>query len=133
MFKRIFANRYGIDQLSIFLMILSIGFAFSRYLWFIGIGIVAYALFRAYSKNFSRRQMELQKYYNFMIKLNMTFKRIFGPITTKIKGFINKSKQRKHYKYIKCRYCSKQLRLPKNKGKIKVTCPECKNEFITKT
>ena len=37
------------------------------------------------------------------------------------------------YKVIKCPTCSKRMRIPKNKGKIKVTCKECDTKFIIKS
>ncbi len=37
------------------------------------------------------------------------------------------------YKVINCIECFKRLRIPKNKGNIMVTCPECKTKFKTKT
>lgn len=37
------------------------------------------------------------------------------------------------HKYMKCPHCKAQLRLPKGKGKISVTCPVCKKEFVKKT
>ena len=33
------------------------------------------------------------------------------------------------YKIQKCPTCEKSLRIPKNKGKIVVTCPNCENKF----
>lgn len=37
------------------------------------------------------------------------------------------------YKVINCPNCSTRIRVPKNKGKIKVTCKKCGEKFITKT
>ena len=37
------------------------------------------------------------------------------------------------YKVINCPNCSTRARVPKDKGKIKVTCKKCGEEFITKT
>ena len=37
------------------------------------------------------------------------------------------------YKVINCPECSQKIRVPKNKGKIKITCKSCKNKFILKT
>lgn len=133
MFRGLFKNRYGMDQFSIFIAILSLGFVFSRYMWPIGIPMLAYAIFRASSKNFAKRQMELQKFASFMYKMNFWLNKIFSPLIKYIKYNITRYKNRKVYKYLKCRYCKKKLKLPRNKGKLKVTCPNCKNQFITKT
>ena len=37
------------------------------------------------------------------------------------------------YLVINCNKCSTRLRVPKNKGKILITCPNCNNEFRTTT
>lgn len=34
------------------------------------------------------------------------------------------------YKVVKCPNCGSKLRIPKEKGKIKVTCPKCSNSFL---
>lgn len=50
-----------------------------------------------------------------------------------IKGYTDRIQQRKYYLFLKCPKCNKTLRLPKNKGKLQVTCPVCKFEFLKKT
>jgi glutaredoxin len=37
------------------------------------------------------------------------------------------------YKVIDCPNCKTRLRVPKDKGKIKITCPKCSNSFIVKS
>ncbi len=37
------------------------------------------------------------------------------------------------YKVISCPKCSTRTRVPKNKGKIKVTCKNCNEKFVIKT
>ena len=37
------------------------------------------------------------------------------------------------YKVINCPNCSQKIRVPKNKGKIKITCNNCEKKFILKT
>ncbi|MEI5993091.1 hypothetical protein [Candidatus Enterococcus mansonii] len=40
-----------------------------------------------------------------------------------------KFQERKTHTYFKCPTCKQQLRAPKGKGKIKVTCSSCKGQF----
>ncbi len=129
-----FRNRYGFDRLNLVLMAVSMLFLFlPKYLWMIAFVALGFAVFRAMSRNFSRRQMELRKFESVFGRISDSLDRGFRPVMR----WINKSKLRRNnkkiYKYIKCRYCKKKLRIPRNKGKIKVTCPECKNQFIVKT
>ena len=37
------------------------------------------------------------------------------------------------YTVIRCPKCETRMRIPKGKGKLKITCPKCKNEFIHET
>ena len=39
----------------------------------------------------------------------------------------------KQYKYFLCPQCAKRLRVPRGKGKIRVTCTHCGNVFLTKS
>lgn len=45
-----------------------------------------------------------------------------GLDTTRIEGLMD-------YNVINCPKCSSRLRVPKGKGKIKITCPKCKADF----
>ena len=37
------------------------------------------------------------------------------------------------YRYLICPQCSQRLRVPRGKGKIRVTCTKCHNQFIAKS
>lgn len=37
------------------------------------------------------------------------------------------------YQVVNCPNCQKRLRVPKNKGKLKITCKHCDHQFITNT
>jgi len=37
------------------------------------------------------------------------------------------------YSVIRCEKCSARMRVPKNKGKIRVSCPKCEHQFIMTT
>ena len=37
------------------------------------------------------------------------------------------------YRYLLCPQCSQRLRVPRGKGKIRVTCTKCRNQFIAKS
>lgn len=51
---------------------------------------------------------------------------VVGLDTDKIESLID-------YLVINCPKCPSRLRLPKGKGNITVTCPNCSNEFKTRT
>lgn len=132
--RRFMYGRYGTDELFraltilylIIIIIASITGRFSRPAYYVfyslSVLVIVFTFYRAFSKNISARNKENQKY---LVILN------------KVRAYFNLQKdkfsQRKTHKFVKCSQCKKTLRLPKNKGKLKVNCPHCNNEFIINT
>lgn len=129
-FMRFMYGRYGADEMSrflaIFAVILSVvGLFLSGWIslvWrLVTFLLIIIVLFRTFSKNINKRVMENHK---FLAK------------TAGIRGYFRflktRYKDRKQYKYIKCPKCKKYSRVPKGKGKIKITCRVCKNQFQKK-
>lgn len=117
-------GRYGVDQLSLALMVLSLlgsislsllTEGFIRYLPYIFL-ILCFA--RILSKNFSKRYNENRIYMN-----------VVGPPLDSIRLFFKHLKQRRTHKFVKCPHCKQKLRIPRKKGKIEITCPKCHNSF----
>ena len=120
---RLFIGRNGIDQLNIALLIAAV-VCWVGYRW-VTIRILAYLLryvcllaaafcvVRALSVNVERRRMENQRV------LSLFRARHNGC------GWWAKMEQRKEYKIFKCPSCGVKLRVPRGKGKIKVTCRQC--------
>ncbi len=126
--RKFMMGRYGVDQLSVGLLFLS--FLLSVIFYFFPLGVLNYLvyipflvfLFRALSKNHSARRKE-----------NNAFLKLWNPIA----GWFSKKNSRlstyKTHRYFKCPGCKQEVRVPKNKGKIRITCPKCMLEFIKKT
>jgi hypothetical protein len=127
--KKFMAGRYGSDQLSIVLVFISAVLIFISgfsaklstlsYLSFIFLSL---SIFRMFSKNINKRRMENYKLSIFV-----------SPIYSWFIKKIHRLKDAKTYKYFDCPNCKLKLRLPKGKGKISITCPKCRTEFIGKT
>lgn len=121
-------GRYGVDQLSTALIIFSIvlnlinRFTKSSIISIISIILMIICYIRLISKNINKRYLENQKFLNYYNPIKYWFK--------KKRSRINGSKT---YKYYKCKKCSKTVRVPRGKGKILITCPVCKNEFVKRT
>lgn len=124
---RFMYGRNGYDTLA--KVILWIGIILSIVNIFIGslvIAIVtyllmAYAIFRAMSRNIWKRRNE-----------NERFMKLWSRITGAFKLQRNKFRDRKTHVYRQCPSCHSNLRLPKAKGKHTVKCPVCSMRFETK-
>ena len=81
----------------------------------------AFCVVRALSVNVERRRMENQRF------LSLFRGRHNGC------GWWAKMEQRKEYKIFKCPSCGVKLRVPRGKGKIKVTCRQCGATFEEKS
>lgn len=120
-FRKFMSNRYGVDELSNFMVIISI-VIFIIYkitnislLNWISLLTIGFAYYRVFSKNYKDRYSENQKFLNY------------------INRFKERFKNRRIFKYFKCPVCNQRVRVPKGKGKIKITCPKCKNKMIRRT
>lgn len=123
-FMRFMSGRYGTDKLNMVILtcgiILSLGSMILSYIVYIPylnlvLTLISYALLiwvicRTFSRQTYKRYRENQRFLQFFKKL----------------------KDRQH-KYFSCPRCRQQVRVPKGKGKINITCPKCKEKFIKKT
>lgn len=119
-------GRYGLDELNQFLMYTSLLLLMIA-MFFPDFTVIAMlpfclALYRCYSKNGKKRRQEREQYLRF---------------TAKPKRWMRlqkrKLRERKTHKYFTCKECGGVFRVPKGKGKIEVTCPQCHTRSIRKT
>lgn len=124
---RFMYGRYGSDQLNIafiiFSLIISIVMRFTPvwylgYLCYIPLGV---SIWRMLSRNIEARRKE-----------NLMFLKLIWPFKNWTQG-VKRQAQDKTHKYFKCPNCKANLRVPKGRGKIQITCTKCKHEFIKKT
>lgn len=127
-FRKMMAGRYGSDQLSVALMAVSVllvlVYSFTRLnlILYIGYIPILISILRMFSKNLDRRRTE-----------NYKFVLLVSPIYSRGGKIIKRLKDSKEYRYFKCPNCKAQLRVPKGKGKVDITCPKCKTGFSGKT
>ena len=127
-FQQFMVGRYGNDEFTFFLsmagLVLSFfgNFRYLRFLYFIGLFMIIYSLFRSFSKNYEARRKELNWYLRWSLKPK-----------AEIKLLGNKIRDRKTHKYFKCSSCKTVLRVPKGRGKIEITCPKCRAKTIKKS
>ena len=118
--RQFMMGRYGTDKLN--MLILGTGLVISLVCMFIRVplvnliltvisyGLMGWAIFRTLSRNTYTRYQENRKYL-------MLLQRI----------------KDKDHRYFDCPRCRQQVRVPRGKGKIAISCPKCKEKFIRKT
>lgn len=121
-------GRYGQDELGKFILYLTLIllvinlFVKTSALSAVALMLIFYSYYRIFSRDTSARYSENKKFLDTIEPLRRKF------FTSK-----NKYENRKVYKYIKCPSCKLEMKVPKGKGKIKVTCKSCGNKFIIKS
>ena len=122
------AGRCGPDELSRFmgyaalaLIVLNL-FVRSALLWGLGLAVLLLAYFRMLSKNLYRRRAE-----------NERFLRLRFRVTGVLGDWRDRWRQRRYYAFFRCPECRTLLRVPRGKGKIRITCRKCGNAFDRKT
>ena len=118
--RQFMLGRYGTDKLN--MAILTAGVVLSVLVMFISnpladglltffaYVLMIWAIFRMLSRNTYKRYQENRKYLR----------------------FVERIKDRDH-RYFDCPRCRQIVRVPRGKGKISITCPKCKEQFIKKT
>ncbi len=129
--QRVMAGRYGVDEYSRFLnvvalvsLVLSILFnnGLSVFFWLLAIISLVWTYFRMFSRNTYKRRAENNAYLT--IRYSMT---------RKLSGLKQRMQQKRYYRFYKCPKCGITTRVPKGKGKIRITCPKCGEIFQRKS
>jgi predicted RNA-binding Zn-ribbon protein involved in translation (DUF1610 family) len=97
---------------------------FVRAWWMAAIALVPvlYALWRMLSTNLAARRRE-----------NNAFLRSLGPVAHWVHDPRATFTERRTYKHLTCPSCGNEMRVPRGKGKLRVTCPHCGEKFETRS
>ncbi len=126
-FQQVMTGRCGLDQLN---LALAVGYLVlsllarlldSSVLSLLATAALVWCVYRIFSRQLSRRQAENAKFLDTVRPLIRWY---------------NVRKQRmsdKEHCYFKCPNCGQQLRVPRGKGKIFITCRSCGVSFEEKT
>ena len=127
-FLHFMQGRYGADQLyrvmligGAVLVILS-NFIFEVFFLLLGWILVVLAFVRAFSKDYSRRYAENQKF----LELTGKIRKVFGK-----QRYV--MEQRKDYHIYTCPQCRQKIRMPRGKGKVEISCPKFHTKIINKS
>ena len=118
--QRFMMGRYGTDKLNMAILGAGLGVCLislffripmlNMLLTLISYFFMGWAIFRTFSRNTYKRYEENRKYLSMLQRI----------------------KDRQH-RYFDCPRCHQQIRVPKGKGRISITCPKCGEKFIKKT
>lgn len=127
-FMDFMSGRYGADQLSRFMLVICLAclvlniFTRVQLLYLVALILLGVCYFRMFSRNYVARSAENQKY------LELT-----DGIRTRCLKLKNRILQSKDYHIYKCPTCGQKIRIPRGKGRIRITCPKCRCEFEKKS
>ena len=116
------------DQLGRFTMGVGAGslilymFVHWRILYVITLLCLIWYYFRALSRDRNRRYEE-----------NLKFLHLKNQLLGRFASAKTHLEERKVYRFYTCPSCSQKIRVPKGHGKISITCPKCRTEFIRKS
>ena len=125
------AGRYGVDQFGRFLssaaLVLLIVNLFvrvvvGRILYFLVLAILVYNIFRMFSKNTTARYKE-----------NVAYLKVKNRVVGWYANLRRRIRESKTHRFYKCPTCKTTVRVPKGKGKIRITCPKCGASFVRKS
>ena len=131
---RFFEGRYGADQLGRFLSMTSCGVmvlalvlrkashGLSNILVLCGLGLLIWCYSRVLSKNMARRREENEKFLSKQMAVE-------DWIALRRTCF----DQRREYAFFRCPGCGRTVRVPKGKGRVRITCRHCGFSFEKKT
>lgn len=132
MLERIFTGRNGIDQLNTAVLVLGlVCWVASMFVPVRGLQTILYyafvlaagvCIYRALSRNIAKRQEENRKF----LQKTSRFR-------NSKESWQNKAEQKRQFKIFKCPGCGVKLRVPRGKGKIRVTCRQCGATFEEKS
>ena len=143
-----FSGRNGADELSVTLVILGVVLFLAAPIFderiiqgiFILLGGVSafFGVFRSLSKNVGKRRSENIAFVNFFRSESEAEKEQKKREKEAKKKAEEERKARrkeeeKTHAFFKCPQGGKELRVPRGKGKIRIKCPNCGEQFIRKT
>jgi len=125
-------GRYGTDEFNRFLSFAAIILlvpSFFRFLWrpliffyAAALAVIIYMIFRAFSKNIYARSKER----DFYVKIK-------GKVISFFRLQKRRWTERKTHRFYRCPQCRTVVRVPRGRGRIQITCPKCRTQFIKKS
>ena len=122
--RELMRGRNGADDLALVSVTVAIIiavinlFAKTRVLSALGLALIIYGVWRTFSTNRDQRRAE-----------NAAFMKRLGPVAAWVRNPKSALAEARSFKHAKCPTCGQGVRVPRGKGKIRVTCPTCGTRF----
>ncbi len=117
-------GRNGADELSgacttVAVILVIIGL-FTRATWtsVLALVLLGYSWFRVTSKNVTARAQE-----------NSKALKVAGPVLSFLSNPAATIRETRAYVHLACPSCGQRVRIPRGKGKVRITCPKCHTRF----
>ena len=88
----------------------------------VALAVTVYSYFRIFSKNCYKRSAENAKFITARY-------RALAPV----RRMKQRAALRKGHRFFRCPACKSEVRVPRGKGKIRITCPKCGERFVRKS
>lgn len=117
-------GRNGADELAVSIVVLAVILGvidmFARWvpLTVVVALLFSYAIFRIISTNVKARRGE-----------NEAFADVIGPVRPWLRNPRAAFVENRQYKHASCPNCHQRVRIPRGKGHVRVTCPQCRQKF----
>ena len=91
-------------------------------LYWVGLAVLIYSYVRIFSRNIPKRAAENRWYLAKQAAVSQRFS-----------SMKTRWRMRQTYRYFRCPHCRQELRVPRGRGRISITCPKCGTSFIKKS
>lgn len=125
--RQLMIGRCGADQLSLATMwtsiLLWLLYAFTHWMLFyvLSVVLIFLTLFRMFSRKLDKRRAE-----------NARFLSRIQPLRRRFSTTVAHLKDKEH-RYFRCPNCKQQMRVPRGKGRVRITCRSCGITFEEKS
>ncbi|MBR3158696.1 MAG: zinc ribbon domain-containing protein [Atopobiaceae bacterium] len=117
------SDELGVSILMVALLLLIINlFVRSFVLSIFALLLIGYCCWRLSSRDVEARETE-----------NVVFLDFVAPIMPWFRNPGSAAKELREYKHLTCPECGQRVRVPRKKGKLRITCPSCHAKFEAKS